>query len=151
MKILTQEKLADIDFRRLQPFSPELPSRFQELRDYLEDRRAEFETWANDVRSVSQPRFLPGNSFVNRIIALIREQVSELRQAVFFVYIDEYENLTTNQQRIINIWLKQSEPPLIFNLAMKRNGFKTRATEGDESLSGEKRLKGGQEEHILEL
>ena len=36
---------------------------------------------------------------------------------------------------MINTWVKHSEPPLIFNLAMKRNGFKTRQTEGGESLS----------------
>jgi hypothetical protein len=51
------------------------------------------------------------------------------------LHIDEYENLAPYQQRIINTWLKHSEPPLIFNLAMKRNGFKTRATEGMEALS----------------
>ncbi len=133
--IISDERVQAIDFQRLRSFSPELPHRLQDLREFLEDKLAEFETWVNDVRSVAQPLFLPGNVFLKRIIVLIRDQVAEFREAVFFVYIDEYENLAIYQQRIINTWLKHSEPPLIFNLAMKRNGFKTRATEGAETLS----------------
>lgn len=133
--ILTSEQLRDIDFQRLRPYSTQLPHRLPALREYLEDEVAQFETWVNDVRSVTQPLFLPGDAFLKRMILLIRDQVSELKNAVFFVYIDEYENLATYQQTIINTWLKHSEPPLIVNLAMKRNGFKTRATEGDETLS----------------
>ena len=60
--------------------------------------------------------------------------MSRLREIRFFVYIDEYENLTSLQQRIVNTWIKHSEVPLIFNLAMKKNGFKTRSTLGEESL-----------------
>ena len=48
---------------------------------------------------------------------------------------DEYENLPIYQQRVINTWLKHSEAPLIFNLAMKRNAFVTRQTLGDEYIS----------------
>ena len=135
MAIVNKEHLTSINFRRLRPYSLDLPEQFHDLLEFLEDRLAEFEAWVNDVRSVPQPRFLPGDAFVKRMIQLIRDQVVELRDAVFFVYIDEYENLTTYQQRIINTWLKHSEPPLVFNLAMKRNGFKTRATVGVEALS----------------
>src|SRR5207248_3864274 len=39
------------------------------------------------------------------------------------------------QQRLINTWLKHSEPPLIFNLAVKRNAFTNRRTIGNEYLS----------------
>ena len=76
-----------------------------------------------------------GEKFLRRLVSLVREHIDELRGAVFYVYVDEYENLENYQQTIINSWLKHSEPPLIFNLAMKRNGFKTRATEGGEALS----------------
>jgi hypothetical protein len=133
--LLSQDRLEGLDFSRLKPFSSDLPPKPGNLRRFLEDELAAFQTWVNDVRSGQQPRFLPGDAFLKRMIALIREQVVELNTAVFFVYIDEYENLTEYQQRVINTWLKHSEPPLIFNLAMKRNGFKTRATEGAETLS----------------
>jgi hypothetical protein len=76
-----------------------------------------------------------GEGFLKRLIGTIRNQIRPLGRAVFFVYIDEYENLAEYQQRLVNTWLKHSEPPLIFNLAMKRNGFGTRATIGAETLS----------------
>ncbi len=53
----------------------------------------------------------------------------------YFVYLDEYENFLEYQQRIINTWIKHSERPLIFNIAMKRNSFRVRKTTGEESLS----------------
>lgn len=135
MGVASEELLQTIDFGSLGAFLPALPTRLNALRAYLEQRLCEFETWVNDVRSVTQPHFLPGQNFVKRMIVIIRDSVPKLRDAIFFVYIDEYENLATYQQRIINTWLKQSEPPLIFNLAMKRNGFRTRATEGTEALA----------------
>jgi hypothetical protein len=133
--ILREEQFQRLDFQRLRPFCADIPAQFQALHDFLEDSIALFESWVNDVRSVEQPRFLPGGDFVRRMIELIRDQLPELRGAVFFAYVDEYENLATYQQKIINTWLKHSEPPLVFNFAMKRNGFKTRFTEGDEALS----------------
>jgi hypothetical protein len=135
LDLVSEDDLASLDFRRLQPFSSDLPSLFPNLYDFLEDRLAEFESWANDVRAVSQPRFLPGSDFLKRMIQVIRQQVAALNEIVFFVYIDEYENLTVQQQKIVNTWLKHSEPPLVFNVAMKRNGFKTQSTEGAEALS----------------
>lgn len=112
-----------------------LPDNHRDLRDSLDYRLAEFETWVNDVRTVQQPRFLPGEAFVKRLIRIVTEGIPALKESAFFVYVDEYENLAEYQQEIINAWLKHSEPPLIFNLAMKRNGFKTHKTTGDETLS----------------
>ena len=128
-------KLRSLDFSRLGSFDRTIPVEYEPLRDFLEDRVSEFETWVNDVQAVPKPQFLPGDKFVQRLIGLLISQLEPLQDATFFVYIDEYENLAEYQQRIINTWLKHSEPPLIFNLAMKRNGFKTRNTDGEEYLS----------------
>lgn len=127
--------LASIDLSSLRSYSTNFPTRFDDIRGYLEQALIKFEIWVNDVRGTEQPSFIPGNGFVRRLVQVLRDQFPGLRDSVFYVYIDEYENLAVYQQRIINTWLKHSEPPLIFNLAMKRNGFKTRATEGDESLN----------------
>ena len=59
--------------------------------EHFEDRLAEFENWANDVRSMPQPRFLPGNLFLKRLIRILQRQLPEIRRSIFFVYIDEYE------------------------------------------------------------
>ena len=126
---------ASIDLSSLKSYAIDFPTQFSDIRAYLERALIKFEIWVNDVRGTEQPTFIPGNGFLRRLVHLLREQVPGLNDSVFYVYIDEYENLAVYQQRIINTWLKHSEPPLIFNLAMKRNGFKTRATEGDESLN----------------
>jgi hypothetical protein len=132
---LSDQDIVSLNLGRLSAYRSDLPAGARELRKYLEDRLAEFESWANNVRAVSPPKFLPGHRFLKRLIALVREQLPQLESAIFFVYIDEYENLAEYQQRIVNTWLKHSEPPLIFNVAMKRNGFKTRSTDGSESLA----------------
>jgi hypothetical protein len=133
--MLSEQDIASLSFQRLKAFNDNIPADARALKDYLDDCLAAFETWANNVRAVSPPLFLPGHDFLKKLIALVRQQLPQLDSAVFFVYIDEFENLAEYQQRIVNTWLKHSEPPLIFNLAMKRNGFKTRATAGSESLS----------------
>ncbi|MBA4016994.1 MAG: hypothetical protein C0483_07470 [Pirellula sp.] len=133
--LLSERDIASLNFERLKPFSNDIPVVAHQLKDYLDDRLAAFETWASNVRSVAPPLFLPGHEFLKRLITLIKNQLPQLAPAVFFVYIDEFENLAEYQQRIVNTWLKHSEPPLVFNLAMKRNGFRTRATSGSESLS----------------
>ena len=127
--------LADLDVSSLESYAVDFPNRFDGIRAYLERALIQFEVWVNDVRGTQQPSFIPGHGFVRRLVQILRDKLPDLRDSVFYVYIDEYENLAVYQQRIINTWLKHSEPPLIFNLAMKRNGFKTRATEGDESLN----------------
>ena len=135
LDVLNPEQLELLNLERLQIYSSDLPCTYPELIRYFEDQLAEFEIWANDVHSVPQPKFLPSDKFIKRLISVVQEQLSQLEDGIFSVYIDEYENLSLYQQRMVNTWLKHSEPPLIFNLAMKRNGFKTRKTEGEESLS----------------
>jgi hypothetical protein len=132
---LSDEDICSLDFSRLAAYRSDLPSTIEGLRRKLEDCLAEFESWANNVRSAVAPVFLPGDRFLRRMIALAQEQIPGLKPLVYFVYIDEYENLAEYQQRIINTWLKHSEPPLIFNVATKRNGFKTKLTDGSEALS----------------
>ena len=134
-RALDEGNVASLDFQRLTAIDSSLPRSARELQSYLEDSLTVFETWVNDVYSAQKPAFLPGDVFLKRMIALAEQQLIPFKDAVFFVYVDEYENLASHQQRVINTWVKHSEPPLIFNLAMKRNGFKTITTSGGESLS----------------
>lgn len=132
---LTSNDISELDFSRLGNYRSGIPASVDRLRIFLEDCLAEFESWANNVRAVSPPVFLPGDKFLKALVSHLRQQLPQMHAAVFFVYIDEFENLAEYQQRIINTWLKHSEPPLVFNLATKRNGFKTYSTDGSESLS----------------
>lgn len=133
--VLGEHDIASLDLGRLNAYGEGIPATASEARNYLEDRLSEFESWANNVRAKSPPLFLPGPSFLKRMISLVQQQLPQIQNSRFFVYIDEFENLAEYQQRVVNTWLKHSEPPLIFNVAMKRNGFKTQSTDGSESLS----------------
>lgn len=132
---LASMKPEAIDLGRLQAFDQTLPRSVSDLHDALEERLWSFESWVNDVRKCAEPSFLPGQKFVLALIQEVQRQLPELKDSTFFVYVDEYENLRPYQQQIINTWLKHSEAPLIFNLAMKRNAFETLRTTGSESLS----------------
>jgi hypothetical protein len=134
-KVLAGNDVASLTFERLKAFSPVLPDTATSLHSYLQEQLWQFERWVNDVRKVSEPEFLPGQRFVFALIAELKRQIPALEPFVFFVYLDEYENLCKYQKVIINTWLKHSEAPLIFNLAMKRNAFDTRETTGSESVS----------------
>ena len=133
--MLEKQELAEIDFQRLNNFNKDLPSSFDKLYLKLEELLWTFNTWVNNVKKQEEPDFLPGPQFVKVMIQLIKKKLPLLKDSNFAVYIDEYENLCEYQKRIINTWLKHSEIPLIFNLAMKRNAFETRETLGFESLS----------------
>lgn len=132
---LKLHEIGQLDFKRLGAFDQNLPTSHSELRAALEERLWNFESWVSNVRKMAEPTFLPGEMFVLAIIEELQRQIPSLSNATFFVYVDEYENLQMYQQRIINSWLKHSEAPLIFNIAMKRNAFKTLETTGKEPLS----------------
>jgi hypothetical protein len=128
-------KLKALNFTDLRAYDPNLPTTKPKLGKELRSRLRSFESWVSDVKKVEEPRFLPGEKFIRGLIETIQDGLPALRDHVFRVYIDEYESLTSLQKRLINTWLKMSEPPLIFNLAMKRNSFDLRDTLGPESLS----------------
>lgn len=131
----TDADLVTFDFKKLEAFDSSLPRTFDDLLEYFESMLWLFVSWVGDVKKKSAPYFLPGRHFVIPLISVIQSQCKALDDAIFYVYFDEYENLTLDQKKIINTWLKHSEAPLIFNLAMKRNSFETRETTGTESLS----------------
>ncbi|MBL0745965.1 ORC-CDC6 family AAA ATPase [Chryseolinea lacunae] len=131
---INYDKIRLINFSQLKNFDSELPADFDTLKNVLLNKLWQFESWLNNINRLESPIFL-SKRFLEALIKIITEQVAVLKNSVFSVYLDEYENLLPYQQRIINTWLKHSEAPLVFNLAMKRNAFKERRTIGNEALS----------------
>ena len=135
LQLITSHDLKALDFSPLSTPNVPLPTTLSEFVSFLDASLFEFEHWANDIQTIPQPSFLPAPVFVRRLVDTVLAQLPQFHDIVFFAYIDEYENLTVLQQQVVNTWIKHSEPPLIFNLAMKRNGFKTRKTLGEERLA----------------
>lgn len=133
----SDEDLDKINFDRLKSFDIGLPENVCYLYSKFEDLLWEFETWVSNVGRMTEPRFYPGPKFIKAVIDIVKRDIPVLKDSIFYVYVDEFENLTFYQKRIINTWLKHSEAPLIFNLAMKKKAFpsESRITLGDECLS----------------
>lgn len=130
---LNEDDIPKLNLEGLRGFDQKIPVSANSCETYLKNRVMEFQTWLNNVKKVPEPIFLP-LLFVKELISQIQLQFPALSKANYFVYLDECENLLPNQQKIINTWLKHSEMPLIFNLAMKRNSFHEKSTIGNESL-----------------
>lgn len=91
-------------------------------------------SWINNIDAFEKPIFLPAQHFLTTLIATLQEQLPYLKNTVFAVFVDEYENLRDEQQKLINGLLKHGKPPLLYNIAMKRNGFHTYTTLGTEHI-----------------
>lgn len=135
LPLLDTADLSLLDFSNLSGTRHPIPGPYNEFLAYLDTQLRDFEYWVSNIDAHERPIFFPTPNILRRMVSTVLSQLPALRSMVFYVYTDEYENLTHLQQKVINTWMKHSEPPLIFNLAMKRKGFKTRQTLGEETLS----------------
>jgi hypothetical protein len=126
--------LDDVTLDSLKAFDASLPTTIPALIRHLKFARLAFASWLNNASGASKPNFYPYREFLSALIDELRSQLAYLGKSDFLVFIDEYENLLEYQQRIINTAIKHSEPPLIFNIAMKCNGMETPKTVGSESI-----------------
>ena len=131
---LNEESLRSVTVKRLAAFDPTMKGNLTEVQEAAEIRLNEFEVWVANVRRKDVPMFLPGTKFLSALIEEIKLRLPAFKSANYYVYIDEYENLHEHQQRIVNTYLKHSEMPLIFNVAVKRHGMVTTKTVGEESI-----------------
>ncbi len=115
-------------------FISDAPVEAPALLGHVRRMRNQLAMWINNPEGGFKPRFLPLKQVILALIDDIREQVHQLSNIVFFVFLDEYENLLPYQMRIINTYLKHSGDPLVFHVATKRNGMATRETLSDEPI-----------------
>lgn len=124
-----------LDFTAWRDFDATAPTTLSALTRHIRSARNRFSMWLNN-QDGDQPRptFLPLRPALLELINVVLEQLDFMRDRVFFVFIDEYENLLEYQMRAVNTRLKHSEAPLIFHIATKRNGMVTRQTLSAEQL-----------------
>lgn len=126
--------LSDLDFSSLIAFDPALPPKFSELKKYIRHSRFKLASWINNLNSeVPTPIFYPLRPFIAALIEVIQE-LDYLKNTVFSVFVDEYESFLEYQQIFVNSLMKLSQPPLVFHVAMKRNGMPCRQTSGSEMI-----------------
>lgn len=67
-------------------------------------------------------------SMIFGIPSIVCKHLTELRDKNFILLLDEYENLTLDQQAILNTYIKHTQLPATFRLGMRINGFRTYGT-----------------------
>lgn len=126
--------IENLDLSLLQDFDSEIGSNLVELERYLQRGRNQLAMWLNNLDSYKKPTFLSADLFLRAFVSLLKNQLPYLQGSTFAIFIDEYENLRDEQQQFINGLLKHGSPPLLYNIAMKRNGWHTTRTIGRESI-----------------
>ncbi|MCM8623773.1 MAG: hypothetical protein NFW16_19060 [Candidatus Accumulibacter sp.] len=127
-------KLDELDLEAVQDFDETLGRTLHDLDRTLQKSRRKMSAWLNNLETLPHPTFLSAKEFLKTLVAALQEQLPYLSNSTFAVFIDEYENLRIEQQKFINGLLKHGAPPLLFNIAMKRNGWHTTQTMGPESI-----------------
>lgn len=129
-----QAAMTALDFSALAAFCPDIPKGCAELQRYLVASSRTFETWLNNPHTMARPVFLPGRTFALALIEELKAQADVFQDTVFSLFLDEYENLTKQQQRIVNTHIKHCELPLLVHVAMKKGSLSDRGTLGDEYI-----------------
>lgn len=89
--------------------------------------------------------FQPTKPFISQQLSfavpdLIRECFPRLNpKTKFIVLLDEYENFSIPQQRMLNTLLKFAKPELTFRVGMRRNGWRTFGTVNEDDFVKEGR------------
>ncbi|ABR91875.1 Uncharacterized conserved protein [Janthinobacterium sp. Marseille] len=126
--------LQALNFSAIAKVYPHLGTTFSELKASLILERSKLTAWINNLDSYTRPIFLPGKEFIKDVIDVLQSTLDYLKDSVIATFIDEYENLIPYQQKIINELIKHGQSPLIFNVAIKRNGMTNPGTRGPESI-----------------
>lgn len=126
--------LDKLDLTSLSVFDDGFGHSLESAERVLTRRSSELAIWLNNMEREPAPRFIPLNAFLSAFVEAVRAQLAYLSKSTFVVFIDEYENMRVEQQKFINGLLKHGVPPLLFNIAMKRNGFQVKQTLGPESI-----------------
>lgn len=114
--------------------SSPVPLELEAFEKWIRQQRQVLSRWFKNYDFDQPPTLLPLRDFLEALITEIRTKLDYMENTVFAVYVDEYENLLDYQQRFLNTFIKGGEPPLIFHVAMKPNGMRTRSTLGTESI-----------------
>lgn len=128
-----KEDIVNLDLTELNDFDSGIPHNILDLEHFLKRRYNKFQVWVSNYKRVDCPIFYP-ILFLKVFIQNIIAQIPLLKNSFYSVYIDEYENLNITQKQIVNTWVKQSQTPLIFNIAMKKQSFDVADTLGTEKI-----------------
>lgn len=93
----------------------------------VKSEMADFETAINSIGTKPALRLTPLGMPVDSLLDSISSS-GVVGEASFYFLIDEFENLSDYQQRIVNTLVKHSRPPYTFKIGVKELGVRERCT-----------------------
>lgn len=123
---------------------------FHELKSFIKDLQNKVDYSVNNsaiTRNLNNLEILlsPGKLILG-MPKIFGKYISSLSKTVFLYLIDELENITEEQQKLINTWYREKEHPVTFRLGARLYGIKTYKT-----LGGAEENKEGSEYEKTEL
>lgn len=110
---------------------------FDKITSYLEEIQREIEEWKEDITFIKknlEVKQIPKNRIIFGIPKICSDEIKELKNIHIFYLLDEYENLSENQQIIVNTLLKHRKNPVSFKLGSRYKGLRTKNTTTGEFL-----------------
>lgn len=98
-----------------------------ELRDALRRARLEFEGYLNNAADQASPSISLQGVPISALVEELSRHPS-LDGKLFFIVIDEYENLLDDQQRVVNTLLKHADASLSYKIGVRELGYRQRTT-----------------------
>lgn len=102
--------------------------------EYFQNSLFELCNWINNPRDSSPPIELDLKQTLLLIINSINSCLDDKNKTSYHIYIDEFENLTGQQQEVINTFMKHGTSPLLFSVAYKKNANVTYKTISNENI-----------------
>jgi len=105
------------------------PSNMQNLLGHI-DSEVSFVTEFRGMIPLKKIKFNPARVFPSqslsfRLPELVQKNISCFKDVKFVIFIDEYENFSIQQQRMVNTLLKFVKPYITFRIGMRLEGFRT--------------------------
>lgn len=93
----------------------------------IKGRLDELVRYINNPKRFERPDLINNGTLLFEICMDLSEN-NRFSEKQWFILIDEYENLSELQQRIINTLIKANQPPVLFKIAMRPGGWWTQQT-----------------------
>ena len=120
------------DFKEVLGYSDEILN-FKGLLSYCKGRKLKLSSWVSGRSDELNFKFLPGKEILEYVIEdLVDNEL--FANITIHVFIDEFENFTKEQQKIINTWMKHGKSPLLFSVAFKKFSSIAKETTGRENI-----------------
>jgi hypothetical protein len=133
---LSLSSLESMRFSELLDYDKEIPVDYNGLKKYIRRKLRECESAVHNPKEIMDLKFIPDSFLIDGVIQSVRDDFECFSETSFCIFVDEYENLLEYQQMVINTQIKHSQRPLIYHIAMKKNGMDTPKTLGSESIQG---------------